>query len=804
MLKDRAKLYQAYHAVLSMALTWAMILVINQYFNLQVLLAVSAIYAFIPTIIIYLFDINKRNTISYFLLGGIIPVLALIFWITRTNPVKWLFRITDWCYRYDGSEELYHAGHANIIVFAAACAGAILFYLLTIKQTTKILLAALLLAAMIILCIRKIDCSKAVACICIFYILTVIVELYGIVKSHKEGKKEKREGILYLAPVCLLLAVLSIALPSKPEPIQWTMIKNLYHNVVEQIEVWKTDLNYYFGKDKGEFFIGMTGYSEDSGELESDRKLVKSSKVALKISGPEKNKPVYLIGSVSDVYTGRRWERSNTDYRYEKGDYFLDNLEMFYALSRQDLEILQNNRFLNRKTIRITFQNIKTKTFFYPDKMSSFDILTKNNKLSLEIPQIRFTKARGKGTSYQTVYYEMNLQGDAFARMLMDADTFSYQESMSVDAETALYVQEKILTDEGMAESIQDMEYYEILRERAERIKKEYTVLPDQLPSRVYDLADNITAPYQTKYEKLKAIESYLIQNYTYSLDPQKLPKGADFVDYFLFESKEGYCTSFASAMAILSRCIGIPTRYVEGYAFKCKEPDRDGKYPVKNSYAHAWAEAYIEGIGWIPFEATAPYYESRYTVWKEYNRTDNTGIYQFDPSAYYNKETQPGQTEAVTEEAKEREDKADQIYAGILIFLIIILVIIMILMIYYIVLRYRYRKEYERADNGRRMYMLFLRILRLLKREGFELGQQETILMLSDKVKDSFIYDQVTFPEVADIFMRYRYGQEEITKAALDKVAAYHRGLAAREKEEKSRFRVWLNELIFLMRGGY
>lgn len=803
MLKDREKLYQAYHALLSMALTWALILVINRYFNLHVLFAVSALYAFIPAILVYLFDIFKKNTISYFLLGGIIPALGLILWLTKTNPIKWLLQIIHWCNIYDGSKELYNAKHANVIVFAAASLAAILFYLLTKKQMTKILLAILILTALIVLCIGKTEVSKAVVGICVFYILSIIVELYGIVKSHKIGKKEKKEGILYLAPVCLLLAVLSIVLPSKPEPIQWTGIKNLYHNVTEQIEVWKTDLNYYFGKSKGEFFVHMTGYSEDGGKLGNNDRLVKSEKVSLKISGPDKKKTVYLIGSISDIYTGQSWEMSDTDYQYQEGEYLLDYMEMYYALSRQDLEVLQNKRFMDRKTVRVTYQTIKTKTFFYPGKMSEYNIITKYKKLSLQTPQIKFVKARGKGTHYLTTYYEMNLQGDAFIQMLKDADTFSYREPQSIDADKAQYIQDKIITEDELAERLREMDYQEILRERAESIKAEYSVLPDTLPARVYNLAKEITAPYPTRYEKLKAIETYLIQNYTYSLDAHKLPEGAEFVDNFLFKEKEGYCTSFATAMAVLARCIGIPTRYVQGYAAKCENADSDGYYPVKSSYAHAWAEAYIEGIGWIPFEATPAFYEARYTVWKELTRpSNNASGYQYNPSDYYGRTTETNPIEAAMEE-EGKKDKPTQIYGGIFIFLSIVVMLLMTLMIYFNVLKYRYRKNYERADNSQRMYMMFLRILRLLKREGYELGQQETILMLSERVKDSFIYNQVTFAKVADIFMRYRYAQHKITEEELEQVVTYQQGLAAKERDEESRFKVWLAELFFLTRKG-
>ena len=61
-----------------------------------------------------------------------------------------------------------------------------------------------------------------------------------------------------------------------------------------------------------------------------------------------------------------------------------------------------------------------------------------------------------------------------------------------------------------------------------------------------------------------------------------------DFTYYFLFENKQGYCTSFATAMAVLGRAIGIPTRYVEGFVVDYRDYDNRGIL-VRNSMAHAW-----------------------------------------------------------------------------------------------------------------------------------------------------------------------------------------------------------------------
>ncbi len=138
--------------------------------------------------------------------------------------------------------------------------------------------------------------------------------------------------------------------------------------------------------------------------------------------------------------------------------------------------------------------------------------------------------------------------------------------------------------------------------------KEKYLQLPANLPYRITWLAEEITKDFETDYEKIKALEKYLVENHTYSLTVSDIPEDEDFVDYFLFDDKVGYCTYYASALAVMGRTLNIPTRYVEGFVLPEKRGD-SGFYEVKSERAHAWVEAYIEDMGWVNFEPTSPYY---------------------------------------------------------------------------------------------------------------------------------------------------------------------------------------------------
>lgn len=128
--------------------------------------------------------------------------------------------------------------------------------------------------------------------------------------------------------------------------------------------------------------------------------------------------------------------------------------------------------------------------------------------------------------------------------------------------------------------------------------------LPKSLPSRIQRLAREITAEKQGNHEKMKALESYLRMNCSYTGDAT-LPAGnKDFADSFLFGSGQGDCTHFATALAVMGRAAGVPTRYIIGFKAP-KHPDKKGVYKVAGTDAHAWVEGYIPGAGWLPFEPT-------------------------------------------------------------------------------------------------------------------------------------------------------------------------------------------------------
>jgi len=124
---------------------------------------------------------------------------------------------------------------------------------------------------------------------------------------------------------------------------------------------------------------------------------------------------------------------------------------------------------------------------------------------------------------------------------------------------------------------------------------------------RIHKLAlDVVNAAGATNpYDQASAIEAYLRGPlFTYTLDPPRPQAGVDPLAYFLFNSHQGYCEFFATAMGDMLRSLGIPTRLVNGFGPGTYETTINS-YVVRSDDAHTWVEVYFPKYGWIEFEPT-------------------------------------------------------------------------------------------------------------------------------------------------------------------------------------------------------
>jgi len=134
------------------------------------------------------------------------------------------------------------------------------------------------------------------------------------------------------------------------------------------------------------------------------------------------------------------------------------------------------------------------------------------------------------------------------------------------------------------------------------------TELPPELPARVRQLAARIVAQRHaaTEYDMVNAIIQYLAAHERYDVSDVPVPQpGQDYVAQFLFDTHRGYCDNFASAAAVMLRTLGVPVRFVTGFAVDAQNEMAPDTYVVSEADAHAWIEVYFPEFGWIPFDAT-------------------------------------------------------------------------------------------------------------------------------------------------------------------------------------------------------
>ena len=136
------------------------------------------------------------------------------------------------------------------------------------------------------------------------------------------------------------------------------------------------------------------------------------------------------------------------------------------------------------------------------------------------------------------------------------------------------------------------------------RERRHYLTLP-AIDSRIGKLAQSAVGGLTDDTQRARAVAEYLRRNYAYTLE---LPSHemADPLANFLFERKKGHCEYFSSAMAVMLRTLGIPSRLVTGFQSGIYNPLTE-LYVIRASDAHSWVEAWLPGRGWTTFDPTPP-----------------------------------------------------------------------------------------------------------------------------------------------------------------------------------------------------
>lgn len=302
-----------------------------------------------------------------------------------------------------------------------------------------------------------------------------------------------------------------------------------------------------------------------------------------------------------------------------------------------------------------------------------------------------------------------------------------------------------------------------------------YLGLPAELPDRVRELAEDISADGTTDYDRAKLIETYLRQNYIYNNKPDlsKLSGNTtDFVDGFLFELQEGYCDYFSTAMAVMARSIGLPSRWVKGFTPGSLPVDRygppgesmldgerynptgAGTYTVRNSDAHSWVEIYFEGFGWIPFEPTSGF---RFPY--------------VSPEGEELDLTLPEADQSETPEAAVKTTSAPSRVWGI-----VSLIVLVIAAAAWLIVKRRqmatawFKIRHGNLNTNEQIVMEANRLIRFCKKRGMKREEHETLREAVARWSQSQRRLQEDFRAVLDGFEKAKYGQTGATREEVER----------------------------------
>ncbi|MDR7870533.1 MAG: transglutaminase domain-containing protein [Tissierellaceae bacterium] len=551
-----------------------------------------------------------------------------------------------------------------------------------------------------------------------FFILMGLDNYFQETNRLKENANVNEEK-LYLPWIkasikySILIVTISLLLPKNYNYINWPWLQQRVYNTFPFVENLRSYDAYTRTSGEAQLFnFSMTG--DESGATRLGGPVRLSDEKIMTIYASEEN---YLRGNVQQTYTGFGWQSIKNPSSYNRikenfSDWPIDYKDSYY-------------KYL---TLTIQYHDFASYTLFSPYKAAYVDFEDESELIVNRDDTLVFPHGIYDGESYRVWAQKPLPYG--------------------------------ILLESGAYFTKDDIEDIDI-----------YLQIPeDKITDRTKDLVEKIVLDSNSDYSKAIAIESFLRSNFEYSLSPDIVPEGQEFVDYFLFEEQEGYCTYYATAMAIMLRLEGVPTRYVEGYI--ALEPVEKGKYEVRHNNAHAWVEAFIEPVGWMQFEPTPAYpienrmenYQPRVT--EETFRNDLPSFNDYKLDDINNRPELVSDSELGYSGALDYESSNDSDSKGSLIVTILLLAMILILPIRYLIGIYKYKSNESRIrelPNVQRAIYLYKNIVVLIDLIGYPQLNGETHYEYAQRVGYKFYNlseDNIKgFKDITDIFVRSKYG---------------------------------------------
>lgn len=713
------------------------------------------------TILLFFVLYNKKTTLLSSILFGS-AFLATVVYTLFSKGTKALLLFFDdyfyWLGEYIMYADIMNSMYELITVLALCVFISLFTYIFVVK---KFIFPLILFAGVMLFAIQwSYDIVSSLIPFYLFLAAALLAYFKHVFHLKSEaGPNEYAKPFsmaIWSVPICIMVIALASSFHASDKPIEWEWLDKKIFSVYNY---FKGDLDYevfdYFS------LSASSGFGDRSNILGGRVTLDKTN--VLNVNTTNR---VYLRGISRDLYTGNRWVNSINELTETGSDYsilYSDYDEMIHGMEilTGDDKFLEDYFAVN--PVAVSFLNIKTKSLFVPSKLNSFKpeggsiygFFSNTGDYSSD-------RRLSKGFKYTMNAFVPRIGSEEFTEIMRKSKRGLYSEALLALEDSKDIVDDSI--DTARENTQKRLLSLVALKEKSDLIYENYLQLPDELPQRVMELASSLVASEENDYDKAKAIEQYLASNYPYNLDVRSTPRNRDFVDYFLFDQKEGYCTYYASAMTILARCAGLPARYVEGYMLP-PEPVKDSPntYVVTNMQAHAWVEIYFEGYGWLSFEPTSPF-RSRFYSTRISNVSYGTGYdssyldYMEMMERYANQSS--GQFDFEVKKSKGPSTTTITLISlGSLIALLAAFVLFN-----QVSRRYKLYKltNLPAKDSIIGFYNYYEKVLRL---QGLGLRPSETPSEYSNRIDSQMYFGSVKFKNITDIFVKYRYGPDEASE---------------------------------------
>lgn len=681
-------------------------------------------------------ELNKRQQI-YIIISGI---MLLAFLIISIGKEKSLLLVQDVLYLpfnkdISITEDKTLAEFAWIFLISAAAG--VIQLLFEKSFFLKIFSAFAIAGGLFYALFSKQQMPKAAVAFSLFYCVLIIIEWIQTT-WRKQGNERAMHYILWIMPFLILYVSLLCLLPTPETPYSWQWVKRIYHNVEDKVTMYIENVMNWKNEDMD---TAVSGFSEEAGlfsGIRTEQKQLMNIKVI-----NNHNFSLYLAGKVYDSFDGRVWENLNQSADMQKS---LDTMETVYALERYKEK--SNEFYYKNIQVDVEYQFFHTNYLLAPSKTWKIEGKEKSVSYHQEGADYVFYSKAGYGTEYLLQYYQLNTERELISDFLQcDLDDNEGLWGKIVKG----YAEENI--------TLEDLYTYR------ENVRNQYMKNIEISPE-VEEWLSDVTADSKTDIEKLYCIEMAL-SDMNYNTNPGKLPEtvsnAKNFLDYFLLEKKEGYCSHFATAFVLLAQAEGFPARYVQGF---CIPIGNEKETIVYSDTAHAWPEVYIDGKGWIPFEPTPGYAAYRYTERKEDTdkkvTASDTEVREIQEDMFLEEELPDESKEEMTEDQEEK-DKWFSYTWKILVFTLITGIFV------FAADRINEKRREKRRNINEKYRIALLQNLQIIAMLGYDKEEAETYHELATRIR-SVTEDENEMPVgFIEVYESYLYGTKVISEQDLE-----------------------------------